>query len=76
MGTELLNQRVSILWVDPQGFINAELADVAPAECVTEGIVARIDTETIVIRSSLYTGTETGDYTALPLGCVKKVDII
>ena len=76
MGTELLNQRVSILWLDPQGFINAELADVAPAECVTEGTVARIDTETIVIRSSLYIGTETGDYTALPLGCVKKVDII
>ena len=72
----VLGSRVCITWMDPQGFINADLDEVELAECRREGVVAAIDSEMIVLRSALYTDSETGDYTALPLGCLKKVEVL
>ena len=72
----LLGSRVRVTWIDSCGFINADLDEVALAECKSEGVVSVLDDEMIVLRSSIYTNSETGDYTALPIGCITGVEVL
>lgn len=72
----LKGSRVCVTWMDPAGYINSELNEVELAECKSEGIVAGIDSQMVVIRSAVYTGTETGDYTSIPIGCITEVKVL
>jgi|19_taG_2_1085344.scaffolds.fasta_scaffold333343_1 hypothetical protein len=74
--TNLFGKRVSVTWLDTQGFINNDLADVILAECKSEGVLLGFDSEKLVLRTALYTGTSTGDYTAIAVGCVVEVSLI
>lgn len=72
----LKGSRVCVTWMDCQGFINQDLNEVTLAECKSEGVVADIDDQMVVIRSAVYTDTETGDYTAIPVGCITEVKVL
>jgi len=72
----LKGSRVCVTWMDPVGFINADLNEVELAECKSEGVLADIDDQMVVIRSAVYTDTETGDYTAIPVGCITEVKVL
>jgi len=72
----LLESRVCVTWLDSCGFINTDLDEVALAECKSEGVVSALNDDMIVLRSSIYTDSETGDYTALPLGCITGVEML
>jgi len=72
----LFGKRVSVTWLDTQGFINEDLADVILAECKSEGTLLGFDKEKLILRTALYTGTPIGDYTAIAVGCVVEVSLI
>jgi hypothetical protein len=72
----LFGKRVSVTWLDTQGFINEDLADVILAECKSEGTLLWFDKEKLILRTALYTGTSIGDYTAIAVGCVVEVSLI
>jgi len=69
----LKGSRVCVTWMDCQGYINQDLDEVMLAECKSEGVLVYMDNQMVVIRSAVYTDTETGDYTAIPVGCITEV---
>jgi len=70
----LFGTRVTVTWQDTQAHINEDLADVTLAECRSEGILIGADDRKLILRSAHYTGTTTGDYTAIPRGCIVRIE--
>ena len=70
----LFGARVTVIWQDTQAHINEDLADVTLAECRSEGILIGADDRKLILRSAHYPGTPTGDYTAIPRGCIDAIE--
>ena len=66
-----INRRCSITWDDPSAFINDDLSEVKLSECVSEGTLVVLDKERLILRTSLYTGSQVGDYTIIHPSLVK-----
>jgi len=56
--------------MDATGAIGAELNEMDLAECVSEGKVVKLDKKKLVLQSSIYTGTDCGDFTCVPAALV------
>ena len=67
-----LQKRVAVTWVDPSGYINDELTEVKLSECVSEGLLVVLEAEKLILRTSLYTGSQVGDYTIIHPALVKQ----
>jgi len=67
-----LQKRIAVTWVDPSGYINDDLSEVKLSECVSEGTLVVLDKERLILRTSLYTGSEVGDYTIIHPSLVRK----
>ena len=67
-----LQKRVAVTWVDPTGHIGSELSEVKLSECVSEGMLVVLEEEKLILRTSLYTGSQTGDYTIIHPSLVRK----
>ena len=67
-----LHSRISVWWMDPSGYINSELSEVKLSECVSEGTLVVLDKERLILRTSLYTGSQVGDYTIIHPSLVRK----
>jgi hypothetical protein len=63
---------LSITWIDPSGYINDDISEVKLSECVSEGTLVVLDKEKLILRTSLYTGSEVGDYTIIHPALVKQ----
>ena len=70
----LFGTLVAVTWQDTTGYINVDPEDVVLSECRSLGVLVSADNEKLVLRSALYTGCETGDYTAIAVGCIDKVE--
>lgn len=69
----LLGKLVIVHWLDVVGYINESVGEVKPAKCKTVGWLHEIKPDHIVLATSLYQGDQEGDWTALPLGMVKRI---
>jgi len=67
-----LNKRVAVTWVDPSGYINDDISEVKLSECVSEGLLVVLEDEKLILRTSLYTGSQVGDYTIIHPALVKQ----
>jgi hypothetical protein len=67
---KMIGRRLSITWVDPTGGIGAELNEMDLAECVSEGKLVKLDKKKLVLQSSIYTGTQCGDFTCLAVSLI------
>lgn len=69
-------------WIDVTGVINAEAKSAKPAPAVTVGYLHQEFDDYIVIASSYFTepvkddSIKEGDYTALPKGMIKKIEVL
>ena len=70
----LFGTLVAVTWQDTTGYINVDPEDVGLAECRSLGVLVSADNDKLVLRSALYSGCETGDYTAIAVGCIDKVE--
>jgi len=70
----LFGRFVTVTWQDTQAFVNADPADVCLAECKSLGVLISVDSDKLVLRSARYTGSDTGDYTAIVVGCIDNVE--
>jgi len=52
--------------MDATGAIGLDLCEMDLAECVSEGTLVKLDKKKLVLQSSIYTGTDCGDFTCLP----------
>ena len=66
-----LNKRVAVTWEDPSGYINDDISEVKLSECVSEGLLVVLEDEKLILRTSLYTGSQVGDYTIIHPSLVK-----
>jgi len=73
---KLIGKRLSVTWLDPTGGIGTELAEIKLAECVTEGKLVKVTSDSIVLASSIYTDSTVGDYTCIHKSLVTKFTII
>ena len=68
-----------IFWLDIEGYINADFNKAKPAQTYTVGHVHCIkkihNIEFAVVVTSAYED-QTGDCTAIPLGCIYQVDCL
>jgi len=67
-----LQKRVAVTWDDPSAYINEDLSEVKLSECISEGTLVVLDKERLILRTSLYTGSEVGDYTIIHPSLVRK----
>ena len=67
-----LNKRVAVTWEDPSGYINDDISEVKLSECVSEGLLVVLGDEKLILRTSLYTGSQVGDYTIIHPALVKQ----
>ena len=67
-----LQKRIAVTWVDPSGYINDDLSEVKLSECVSEGLLVVLEDEKLILRTSLYTGSQVGDYTIIHPALVKQ----
>ena len=67
-----LHSRISVWWMDPSGYINSELSEVKLSECVSEGTLVVLDKERLILRTSVYPGSDVGDYTIIHPSLVRK----
>ena len=68
-----LHSRISVLWNDPSGFINSELSEVQLSECISEGTLVMLTEDKLILRTSVYPGSDVGDYTIIHPALVKQV---
>ena len=66
-----INRRCSIIWNDPSGFINSELSEVQLSECISEGTLVVLTEDKLILRTSVYPGSDVGDYTIIHPALVK-----
>tara|TARA_R100001530_G_scaffold5520_1_gene6831 strand:- start:68 stop:307 length:240 start_codon:yes stop_codon:yes gene_type:complete len=67
-----INSRCQIVWDDPSGYINDDISEVKLSECVSEGLLVVLEDEKLILRTSLYTGSQVGDYTIIHPALVKQ----
>jgi len=67
-----INRRCQIVWDDPSGYINDDISEVKLSECVSEGLLVVLEDEKLILRTSLYTGSQVGDYTIIHPALVKQ----
>ena len=70
----LFGTLVAVTWQDTTGYINVDPEDVVLAECRSLGVLVSADNDKLVLRSARYTGGDTGDYTAIPRGCIDAIE--
>ena len=69
-------------WTDVVGYINVSASEVTTAKVVSVGYIHKISKDFIVIASAYYQDDDTphdrreGDFTALPLGMINRIDVI
>lgn len=69
-------------WTDVVGFINASASDAVPVKVVSVGYIHKVSDDFIVIASAYYQDENTphdkreGDFTALPLGMISRIEVI
>jgi len=61
---------VEVEWLDPTGYINEYFSEVKLSKCTSIGILREIKEEYIILQTSKYENSESGDYTAIALGCI------
>lgn len=61
----MIGQRWAIHWLDPSGHVGAELDEVKLFLCITEGKLVKLTKTMLVIQSSIYPDSQTGDFTAI-----------
>ena len=67
-----LQKRVAVTWVDPSGYINDDLSVVKMSVCISEGTLVVLDEEKLILRTSVYPGSDVGDYTIIHPSLVRK----
>ena len=67
---------VEITWMDPTGSIGGDLNDLDLAECVSTGRLVKINKKRLILQSSIYTGTKTGDFTCIAVSLVRSWKLI
>ena len=67
-----LHSRISVWWMDPSGYINSELSEVQLSECISEGTLVVLTEEKLILRTSVYPGSDVGDYTIIHPSLVRK----
>lgn len=69
-------------WTDVVGFINVSASEAMPAKVVSVGYIHKVSKDFIVIASSYYLDENTphdkreGDFTALPIGMIDRIEVI
>jgi hypothetical protein len=58
--------------MDPSGYINSELSEVQLSECISEGTLVVLTEEKLILRTSVYPGSDVGDYTIIHPSLVRK----
>jgi len=66
----LEGKMVEVEWEDPSGFINEELSDVKLSKCTSWGILKEAKSNCIILQTSKYKDSESGDYTTINNGCI------
>ena len=66
-----LQKRVAVTWEDPSGYINDDISEVKMAVCISEGTLVVLDEEKLILRTSVYPGSDVGDYTIIHPALVK-----
>jgi len=65
LNKKLIGKRVSIIWDDPTGSVGGEMDEIDLAQCISEGILVVLDNKKLVLQSSIYPGSKTGDFTCI-----------
>lgn len=69
-------------WTDVVGFINVPAIEAVPANVITVGYIHKVTDDFIVIASAYYQDETTnedkreGDFTALPLGMINRIEVL
>ena len=66
----LIGKVTEVVWEDPTGFVNESLKDVGVSKCKSVGILREVRDDCIVLETSKYEDSESGDYTAITMGCI------
>ena len=68
-----MGRGVVVEWLDPAGYVQELLSKVKPCQCVSRGVLVRIEADYIVVASGQYPedeGDPTVDATAITRGCI------
>ena len=66
------NKRVAVTWEDPSGYINDDISEVKMSVCISEGTLVVLDEAKLILRTSVYPGSQVGDYTIIHPALVKQ----
>lgn len=66
----LIGKMVEVDWKDPTGFVNENLREVRVSKCTSIGILREIKEDYIILQTSKYEDSESGDYTSITIGCI------
>ena len=67
---KLVGKMVEVDWKDPTGFVNESLREVKLSKCTSIGILREIKEDYIILQTSKYEDSESGDYTSINKGCI------
>ena len=65
-------QLVQCAWLDAAGYIGSDQAEAKPAACNTVGWLMSVNSDHIVLSSSIYEDGS-GDWTVLPVGMITHI---
>ena len=68
--SKLLGKMVEVEWEDPSGYINENLRDVKLSKCTSWGLLKELKKNCIILQTSKYEDSESGDYTTINTGCI------
>ena len=67
---KLIGKMVEVDWKDPTGFVNENLREVKLSKCTSIGILREIKEDYIILQTSKYEDSESGDYISITMGCI------
>ena len=67
---KLVGKMVEVDWKDPTGFVNENLREVKLSKCTSTGILREIKEDYVILQTSKYEDSESGDYTSITIGCI------
>jgi len=67
---KLMGKMVEVEWEDPCGYIGEDLREVELAKCVSWGILKESKENSVILQTSKYEDSESGDYTIINTGCI------
>ena len=67
---------VSVTWLDPSGFINADISEVKLSICVSVGTLISANEEVVILRTAKYIDSDVGDYSIIVRGCCTRFELI